>query len=145
MEKAIMDFPARGKVTEIKDGSVVFNPAGTNYLLRLAADSYTGPLNQPILATLRVTARKVHTVPSGGNFIAPIFGPPRILQGRVLFAADNALVIHAGTPVVVDLPSSEIAIDLHSGPISVGMMVNVMAMPQARFTLVADPVGQTSR
>jgi hypothetical protein len=131
----IMDYPARGKVTEIKDGAVVFNPAGTNYLMRLAADSYAGPVNKPISATLRVTARKVYTVPSGGNFIAPIFGPPRTLQGRVLFAADNILVIHAGTPVVVDLPSAETAIDLDNGRITVGTMVNVVAMPQARFTV----------
>jgi hypothetical protein len=133
MEKSVMDYPARGKVTEAKAGSVVFNPTGTNYLIHLAADAYSGPLNQPISATLRVTARKVYSVPSGGNFIAPIFGPPRILQGRVLYAGENTLVIHAGTPVVVDLPSAETAIDLDSGRIAVGMMVNVVAMPQARF------------
>jgi hypothetical protein len=130
-----MDYAARGKVTGIKDGSVVFTPAGTNYRLYLAADSYTGPVNKPISATVRVTARKVYTVPSGGNFIAPIFGQPRTLQGRVLQASDKTLVIHAGLPVVVELPSSDTAIDLDNGSISVGSIVNVVAMPQARFTL----------
>src|SRR5580698_5969040 len=126
---------ARGKVTEFRNGTVVFNPSGTNYKLHLAAASYGGPLNQPISAVVRVTARKVYTVPSGGNFIAPIFGQPRTLQGRVVSVADNMMVIHAGLPVVVDLPSSETAIDLDNGLITVGSMVNVVAMPQARFAL----------
>jgi hypothetical protein len=129
-----------------KDGMVIFKPAGTNYQMHLAAGKYTGPLDQPISAVVRVTARKVYTVPSGGNFVAPIFGQPRILQGRVLSVEDRAMVIHAGLPVVVDLPSSDTAIDLDNGQITVGMMVNVVAMPQARFTLAgaADPVGQTA-
>jgi hypothetical protein len=96
-------------------------------------------VNKPIQAIVRVTARKVYTVPSGGNFIAPIFGPPRTLQGRVLYADDKALVIHAGLPVVVDLPSSETAIDLDNGQVTVGTMVNVVALPGARFALAETP------
>ena len=129
---------ARGKVTEVRDGTVVFRPSGTNYQLHLAAVKYAGPMNQPVSGVVRVTARKVYTVPSGGNFIAPIFGQPRTLQGRVVSVADGSMVIHAGLPVVVDLPTAETAIDLDNGQITVGMMVNVVALPQARFTL-AEP------
>jgi hypothetical protein len=134
---------ARGKVTEVRDGTVVFSPAGTNYLLHLAAVNYTGPVNQPISAIVRVTARKVYTVPSGGNFIAPIFGQPRTLQGRVMSIADGSMVIHAGLPIVVDLPTAETAIDLDNGQITVGSMVNVVALPQARFALATDQAVQT--
>jgi len=136
----LTDFPARGKVTGVRDALVVFNPVNTHYELHLAcAGAYGGPLKKPVKATLRVTARKVYTVPSGGNFIVPIFGPPRILQGRVLYVDDKAMVIHAGTPVVVDLPSAETAIDLDNGQITVGMMVNVVALPGARFSLAETP------
>jgi hypothetical protein len=134
---------ARGKVTEIRDGGVVFNPSGTNYRLYLAAANYAGPVNQPISAVVRGTARKVYTVPSGGNFIAPIFGQPRTLQGRVVSIEDGSMVIHAGLPVVVDLPTAETAIDLDNGQITVGSMVNVVALPQARFSL-PTPVPQTA-
>ena len=149
----LTDFPARGKITAVKDSLVVFNPANTNYELHLNTNGqYAGATHKPIWATIRVTARKVYTVPSGGNFIAPIFGPPRIVQGRVLFADDKTLVVQAGTHVVVDLPTSETAIDLDNGQITVGMMVNVVALPGARFSLAdgagpaavtAPPVAQT--
>ena len=61
-----------GENTAVKDGLAVFNPAGTSYELYLAVPNYTGPLNSPVKCLIRVTARKVYTVPSGGNFIAPI-------------------------------------------------------------------------
>ena len=139
--KNLMDFPARGKVTGVKDSQVIFNPVNTNYEMHLhISGPYTGPLNKPIFAALRVTARKVYTVPSGGNFIAPIFGSPRTLQGRVLYADDKNIVIHAGTPIIVDLPTSESAIDLDNGQITVGTMANVVALPGARFALAEAPV-----
>src|SRR2546427_66780 len=80
------DFPAKGRVTEIRGDSVVFQPSGTVYelLLRmLEGATYDWPINVPISATIRLGARKVYTVPSGGNFIEPICGQPRIIQGRV--------------------------------------------------------------
>jgi hypothetical protein len=134
----VTDVAARGKVIEVKDGAVVFTPSGTNYRMHLAVGGpFTGPVNKPVSGVVRVTARKVYTVPTGGNFISPIFGQPRILQGRVLQVDDKSMVIHAGLAVVVDLPSAESAIDLDVGQIGVGSLVNVVALPQARFSLSA--------
>jgi hypothetical protein len=131
------DRPARGKVTGIIDSMVVFNPVNTTYRMHLLVDGgYSGELNKPIQAIVRVTARKVYTVPSGGNFVVPIFGPPRILQGRVLSVQDKVMMIHAGLPVMVDLPAAETAIDLDNGYIAVGAMVNVTVLPGARFKLL---------
>jgi hypothetical protein len=143
----LLDFPARGKVITVKDSTVVFNPAGTTYQLHLVSPGYAGPLDKPVGAIIRVTARKVYTVPSGGNFIAPILGPPRIIQGRVKYADEKNLVVQAGANVVVDLPAAETSIDLDNGQIAVGTMVNVVALPGARFTLAdaANPVPQTVR
>ena len=129
-------FVASGKVTSIKDGSVVFNPAGTNYELRLAIATYAGPVNVPVKCCIRVTARKVYTVPSGGNFISPIFGPPRIVQGRVRWGDARRLVVHAGCPIHVELPQNDNAIDLDEGAIEVGRMVNVVCLPGASVAFV---------
>src|SRR5919107_1705119 len=74
---------SRGKITQVRDPAVVFAPSGTNYELHLAAPGYDGPVGMLTEGVIRVTARKVWTVPSGGNFVAPIFGPPRTIQGRV--------------------------------------------------------------
>jgi len=127
------EFAARGKVTEAKDGTVRFAPSGTNYELHLAAPGYAGPVGALTEGTIRVSARKVWTVPSGGNFIAPIFGPPRTIQGRVRAVSEQSIVVHAGTNLVVELPQSDAAYDLVNGPIAVGAMVNVMVFPGARF------------
>jgi len=133
----VRDFPAMGKVTGTKDGRVVFNPANTNYEMHLGVSSpYSGPMNKPIEAIIRVTARKLHTVSSGGNFIAPIFGPPKTLQGRVRYLDQRLIVLHAGVPLVVQLPAADAALDLASGPISVGSLVNILALPGATFELL---------
>jgi hypothetical protein len=132
----INDFPARGRVTEKRERGVVFKPAGTNYELFLeTAAAYDGPVNVPLEAVLLVTARKVYTVPSGGNFVAPIFGPPRTIQGRVKLIEGDQMVVHAGATFVVELPDRDSAIDLNSGSVAVGSLVNVMALPGARFEL----------
>jgi len=134
------NFPARGKITAIRDQHVVFQPSNTNYELHLIPSSaFSGPINQPMHGIVRVTARKVYTVPSGGNFIAPIFGSPRIIQGRVLYVDDKTMVLQAGCPIRVELPTAETAIDLDNGQITVGMMANVVALPGARFSLLEAP------
>src|SRR5215211_5439159 len=120
---------AAGKVTAAGEGKLVFAPAGTNYELHLLCPRYAGPVNKPVRGTIRVTARKLWTVPSGGNWVQPIFGPPRIIQGRVRALAATHLVVQAGMPIRVDLPDDDIVYDLANGSISVGVMVNVTALP----------------
>jgi hypothetical protein len=90
---------------------------------------------------IRASARKVWTVPSGGAFIAPIFGPPRIIQGRVKHLNGREMVVHAGTSIVVELPGTEAAIDPARGPIVQGALVNVTALPGATFELL-EPAAQ---
>jgi len=133
------DYLARGKVVEAKDSLVVFQPFDTNYQLHLlTARPYTGPIGQPIDARLRAKARKVYTVPSGGGFISPIFGSPRTLQGRALHVEERQIVIRAGVPISIDLPQPEDAIDLDNGPIAVGAIINVAALPGMTFELVVS-------
>jgi hypothetical protein len=131
------NFVASGKVTAVKDGFVIFNPSGTSYELQLAAPTYSGPLNKPIRCMIYATARKVYTVPSGGNFIVPIFGSPRIVQGLVRSADENSIVVQAGCPIHIKLPAADHAIDLTNGPVTVGRMVNVVCMPGTRIELIA--------
>jgi hypothetical protein len=129
-------YLARGKVVEAKDSLVVFAPLDTNYQLHLqTAQRYTGPINQIVEARIRAKARKVYTVPSGGGFISPIFGSPRIIQGRALHVEERQIVLRASVPISIDLPQTEDAIDLDDGSISVGALVNVVTLPGATFEL----------
>jgi len=138
--KTSAEFPARGKLIEVNGTTAVFQPAGTNYQIHLNLPENKASIvagDQPIELLIRVRARKVWTVPSGGNFIAPIFGPPKIIQGRVKWLDERTLFVHAGTNFIVELPGSDQALDLANGPIGVGTMVNVTAMPGATMELMS--------
>jgi hypothetical protein len=126
---------ALGKVTAFQDGVAVFAPAGTNYVFQLDAPDYAGPIGKPVKGIIRVKARKVWTVPSGGNFIAPIFGPPKTIQGRVRSGTAKEIVVHAGCQIHVELPDQDIVYDLANGPIKVGSLVNVTAYAGGMFEL----------
>jgi len=132
------DFPAHGKVISIDGSKLVFIPSNTSYQLQLEG-TYSGALNTPIQAYVRCVARKVLTAPSGGNFVEPIFGRPRTIQGRVRYADNKEIVIQAGVPIIVELPTNDINIDLDDGPITVGNTVNIMVFPGARFELAREP------
>jgi hypothetical protein len=138
----INDFPARGRIKQVNGDTVVFQPAGTNYEIHLKSSDgpYAGPVDQPIQGLIRVNARKLWTVPSGGNFVAPIFGSPRTIQGRVKWIEAPSIVVQAGTHFVVEVPSADAAIDLANGVIELGSLVNVTAMPGATFALLAAAV-----
>ncbi|MEL7240339.1 MAG: hypothetical protein AAGK78_15885 [Planctomycetota bacterium] len=125
---------AKGKVLQTRDGGVVFQPRGTNYELHLQTDTpYEGAIGKPVTGMIRLHARKVYTVASGGNFIAPIMGTPRTVQGRVLSVAKDHIVLHAGAPVVIELPSESHAIDLGEGSIAPGVMLNAVVLPGAAY------------
>ena len=126
---------ASGKILSARDGVVVFNPAGTNYELHLASATATGPVGVLVKAEIRAVARKVWTVPSGGNFIAPILGTPRTIQGRVRALDPKWMIVQAGTPVFVEFPPDDSAFEMANGVITVGAMVNVLAQPGARIDL----------
>ena len=135
------EFPARGKVIRKEGDVVVFQPLGTNYELHLKpkGGSFGGPVGSRIEGIIRASGRKVMTVPSGGNFVAPIFGPPRIVQGRVRTLDERTLIIQAGCPIVVEMPRDDVAIDLNNGAIEAGTLVNATIMPGATFELISQP------
>lgn len=133
------DFPARGRVIKVDGQRVVFHPVNTTYNMHLGvAAGAMLPADVPVEALVRVRARKVWTVPSGGLFVAPIVGPPKIVQGRVKHLDEEYVVLDAGLHVVVELPNDGAAYDLARGPVEVGALVNVTVLPGATFAMVKD-------
>jgi hypothetical protein len=141
---SIWDFPAKGKVIEVRGSTIIFQPANTTYHLELAGGSYSGPVKTPIELLIRANARKLWTVPSGGNFIAPISGTPRTIQGRVRFAEGQTIVVQAGVPVVITLPGNESGVDLNNGALGVNSLVNAMVMPGVSYELVPTAAAAAS-
>jgi hypothetical protein len=131
-------YSARGKIVRIEGATVVFAPADTKYQLHLALNGDASKLPAgDAEAVIHVAARKVLGVSGGGNFVAPIFGSPRMLQGRILQLDAKQMVLQCGLPIVVDLPAEAHAVDLTYGPLEVGGRCNVVAQPGASFTLCA--------
>src|SRR4051794_34736980 len=132
----VSDYAAVGTIKSIDQDGLIFCPLNTSYELRLLiSGKCEGPIGARVEGFIRVSARKIYTVPSGGNFISPIFGPPRIIQGRVRYLDDIEMIVQAGTPVIVELPKGESAFDLASGDLTLASLVNVVALPGARFEL----------
>ncbi len=136
---SIQDFPARGKVIEVRGPLIVFQPTNTTYHLYLAGPAYAGPLKTPVELLIRATARKIWTVPSGGNFVAPIRGTPRTIQGHVRLIEEQTIVVHAGVPIVITLPTNDSGIDLSTGAIGIASLVNAMVMPGVFYEPIASP------
>jgi len=134
----VSDFPACGKIIVMENRAVVFAPANTNYEIRLDAEGTLDGAQIGVMAEglIRLEARKVWTVPSGGNFISPIFGPPRTVQGRIRYLDENVMVIQAGVPIIVRLPADPDAYDLVRGPLTVGILVNIAAQSGGTFELL---------
>jgi hypothetical protein len=124
---------ATGRFLRSSGTSSVFSPNNTTY--ELTIDGPSVPLNTSIRVTLVAVGRKVLTMPSGGNFVSPIQGPPRVVQGRVLAIEGDSLVVQAGVPIRIKLPADESAVDLNNGSIAVGQTVNVTLRPGVTFTL----------
>jgi len=134
---SISDFPARGRVTSINGGTLVFAPLNTNYELHLAIDGpapAAGPAR--VEGLVRLVGRKVWTMPSGGNYITPIFGMPRVVQGRIKHIDQGQMVLQAGTHVIVELPRDDDAYALVNGPLQAGTLVNVTILPGGKFSAV---------
>src|SRR4051812_41495400 len=108
------DFPAVGIIKSADENWVVFCPRDTAYEIHLLnAAKCTGPIGVRVEGYIHLAARKIYTVPSGGNFISPIFGPARIVQGRVRYLDESEMVVQAGAPGSVGLPQNQNA--LHPG------------------------------
>ena len=48
---------------------------------------------------------------------------------------DRQIIIRAGVTVAVELPKSDEGVDLSEGPLTVGSIVNAVALPGATFEL----------
>jgi hypothetical protein len=139
-----LDFPARGKILSVSGNIVIFNPAATNYELQLLnqGPQATVASNATVSCYIRCQARKVWTMATGGNFITPIFGPPRVVQGRVRYLDETLAVIQAGAPVILTWPPDPVAFDLVNGDVLPGKMINATLLQGATFELAAVPAAQ---
>lgn len=79
---------------------VAFQVPNTNYELHLQpVGAVTATPGKRLLGTIHVQARRVDITQTGGQFVDPVVGKPRRMQGTVLAVRDGVLVIDAGVSV----------------------------------------------
>ncbi|MGC9260305.1 MAG: hypothetical protein ACP5I8_09570 [Phycisphaerae bacterium] len=70
-----------------------------------------------ITGEIHAAARKIEAVSQGGNYVEPLFGRPRRMQGLVLRQnpGNNLLLVQTGYKVTVRLPPQQTAADYPVG------------------------------
>jgi hypothetical protein len=126
---------AKGKVIRVEGEVIVFRPGTSTYEMHLVCPGYAGPVNEPVELVISGRARKAYTVPSGGLFVSPIMGTPRIIQGRVKDVVDGEVTLNCGVVINVTLSAEPGAVELARGPIAVNALVNVVLLPGASAEL----------
>lgn len=104
-------------IEQIEGECVVLAVQDNAYRLRFAWKGASAPSVGRIKGTIRVHALRVHAAASGGRFIEPVIGAPRIVAGRVD------------------------AIDAHSATISVRSVVPMHVALERREDLAACSIG----
>jgi len=90
-----------GIVTEQSDDQITLSIPHTDYQFQLtmSSDSGSAEIGEKVFGRIEAKAGgRIDVCQAGGNFIDPVYGRPRIMQGRVLSvsAGSDRLVIRAG-------------------------------------------------
>jgi len=104
-------------VDNIENETVTLRTPNANYRNTFTTKTTSLKPGDRITAKILATAWKVDRVELGGNYVEPLFGRPRRMQGTILSvdATRNELTVQVGYEVTVKLPSKYQAADYHVG------------------------------
>lgn len=119
------------RVAEVGPELVVLEVPGTEYRLHLATDSsLSGGVGRRVTGEIHAKALRMHRSDTGGRFIEPIYGQPRIVQGEVVAidAPQRRILMDMAVPVwVTVLPAQDLA------AVSIGDLWNCYVESGTRF------------
>ncbi len=131
---------ARGVLVSASASRVVVGFAGTDYQLHL--DPERAPSAQPgkrVIGIIKGQARRIDVVRTGGQFVEPVMGRPRIVQGRVVEVnpgtgntpgtSAGTITVQAPMPIILKLGDLQ-----RADQFKVGDLVNTHVLPGATFT-----------
>jgi hypothetical protein len=123
------------RVAATGDGVAEFTVPGTQYNLHLAVDAgFEAAVGHRIKGRVHGRALRMHRAGAGGNFIEPLQGRPRIVQGTVLAIdpAANEVILDLVVPVRIAMQTGQSATAFSTGDV-----VNFYMEPGTRFTALA--------
>lgn len=110
---------------------VVISFPDTSYQVHLIPTApVTAKPGHRVIGKIRMSARRIDEVKSGGRFLEPVFGRPRRVQGTVIAIESDAIVLNAGVPVWVQPTDARQS----PGDFQVGQFVSFDALDGATFT-----------
>jgi hypothetical protein len=127
------------RLEESTASKFVVSVPGTEYVLQFAtggssAAAPTLVVGKRVWGTITGRAQKIHRAHAGGEFIEPVEGHPRIVQGRIreIDAALNRVLLQAVVPMWVTLEVGQSARDFAAGDfVNFYMESGVVFAPQA--------------
>lgn len=92
-----------GGMTEATAGRpscLIFEVPNTSYQLYLRpGGEVTTPKGKRLIGTILAQAKRIDVVTTGGQYVEPVTGRPRRVQGTVVGVEGNAVVVDAGVPI----------------------------------------------
>ncbi len=94
-------------VDDVAGNEITLRATGNNYRNTFVVTDATGlAAGERVEGTIHAPAWKIDRVEMGGNYVEPLFGRPRRMQGTILSvnASTNELTVKVGYEVTVKLP-----------------------------------------
>lgn len=123
--------------TATKPAFLSFGVAGTSYQIHLLyADSSNatlqaklGTISKRLIGTIHAQAKRIDIVQTGGQYVEPVMGRPRRVQGSVVAIKGNEVVVDAGVPIHCTPTDPR----QNAAQFQVGQFVSFDVMDGARF------------
>ncbi len=134
MESSVASQAVRGTLVEIGADRIVLGIPGTDYRLHLNVHrSVEAKVGSHIAGRIEVHARRVDVTHTGGQFIDPVYGRPRNIQGCVMETGleHSMMVVKAVVPLHVRVRPPQKPSDFE-----VGSIVHFAVDPGAVFVPV---------
>ncbi len=127
---------AEFRLLRLEEGVGTFGVPGTGYRISLVVpEGFDSPAGRRIRGRVRGHALRMHRTSAGGNFIEPLEGRPRIVQGTVIAVDPDAdeVILDLVVPFRIAMAEGQSASDFATGE-----MVNFYMHPGAAFTPEQD-------
>ncbi len=133
-----VDDLVRGRVAWVRDGRIGLRIDGSDYELHLVLHGDAAQIpaeGKRVRGVIHGQALKLNLAHAGGQFIEPVLGHPRIVNGVVIATdpAQNRLLAQVVVPMWVDVAEGQTARDF-----STGQLVNFYFASGVSFTPIAD-------
>ena len=123
--------------TDDQPAHITLSFANSSNEMRLVpANEIATPVGKRIVGTIRVQARRIDVVETGGRYVEPVQGRPRRVQGAVVAIEEssNSICVNAGVPIFCKATDPR----QKATQFEIGQFVSMDVLDGATFTPESD-------